>query len=101
MATEPELLAVEVAYAEPERQVLIRLEVPPGTTLREAVIQSGIGERFGGLDLSEGNAGIFGRIRPLNTVLKAGDRVEVYRPLTRDPKEVRRRRAKLSSRDPE
>ncbi len=94
MATEPKRLTVEVAYAEADRQELIRIEVRPGTTLREAVIQSGIGERFDGADLSEGNAGIFGRIRPLDTPLEDGDRVEIYRPLTRDPKEVRRLRAR-------
>lgn len=87
-------IRVEVAYAEPDRQELIRIEVPAGTTVAEAIALSGIGYRIHGLDLSEGNVGIFGRVRPLDAVLSAGDRVEIYRPLICDPKEVRRRRAR-------
>ncbi len=96
MSADCELITVEVAYAEAERQELLRLEVRLGTTLAEAVMSSGICERFKGVDMSEGNVGIFGQIKSPDTVLKPGDRVEIYRPMICDPKEVRRQRAKTA-----
>ncbi|HEX7048013.1 MAG TPA: RnfH family protein [Gammaproteobacteria bacterium] len=86
-------IVVEVAYALPDRQVLIPLTVPAGTTAIEAIRRSGISEQFPGIDLSNGRIGVFGRLCPSERVLEAGDRVEIYRPLVADPKEVRRRLA--------
>ena len=86
-------LKVEVAYAAGREVELISLEVPAGTTAGEAVRRSGFSTRYPGLDTGPGRIGIFGKACPDATVLKDGDRVEIYRPLLADPKEARRRRA--------
>ena len=86
-------IRVEVVYALPDRQALLSLEVPQGTTVMEAIEASGIRDRFDEIDLDEKRLGIFGRRTTADTVLKDGDRVEIYRPLIADPKEVRRARA--------
>lgn len=83
---------VEVAYALPDRQQVLRLRVPAGSTAREAVLRSGLENLFPGLDVSAGPIGIYGeRVRD-ERVLQAGDRVELYRPLPVDPREARRAR---------
>jgi len=81
-------LQVEVAYATPERQWLIPLAVAPGTTAQEAIRMSGLPEACPGLDASR--IGIFGEHVDAGCVLCDGDRVEVLRPLTADPREARR-----------
>ena len=86
-------IPVEVAYALPDRQALLPLLVPKGATVREAIEHSGILELFPEIDLGENRVGIFGRLCTADRVLEAGDRVEIYRPLLADPKEVRRRLA--------
>ncbi len=88
-------IKVEVAYALPDRQALIPLEVKAGTTMFEAAKASGIESMFDGLDLEKADMGIFGKAerKPKEKVLQEGDRVEIYRPLIADPKEVRKRRA--------
>jgi len=83
---------VEVAYARPDQQVILELMVEPGTTLEQAIEQSGILQRFHEIDLNQNKVGIFARLSKKNTELKPGDRVEIYRPLIADPKEVRRKR---------
>jgi len=88
------VIMIEVAHARPEKQVLRALPVKPGTTLIEAVDQSGIRAEFPDLQITADNVGIFSRKVGLDHVLEAGDRVEIYRPLIADPKEVRRERAK-------
>lgn len=88
-----EQIPVEVAYALPDEQVILRLEVEAGTTARQAVEASGILERFPEIDLEQNKLGIFGKLAKPDTVLRAKDRVEIYRPLIADPKEVRRQRA--------
>lgn len=85
---------IEVAYALPERQVICALSVPSGTTALEAVTRSDIVSQFEGLSLDENpKLGVFGKVVKPDHVLKAGERVEIYRPLLVDPKEVRKRRA--------
>jgi hypothetical protein len=84
---------VEVAYALPDKQMIIPLKVAPGTTALEAARQSGIAERFGGLDLENARLGVFSKVVAPEQVLQPGDRVEIYRPLKVDPKEVRKARA--------
>lgn len=86
-------IAVEVAYALPDKQAVVALEVKPGTTLIEAVKLSGILEQFPEIDLSQVKVGIFSKISPPETVLREKDRVEIYRGLIADPKESRRKRA--------
>lgn len=88
------LIKVEVAYALPDRQKIIELDVNEGTTAYEAVIRSGITELFDGIDVENDPMGIFGKaVKPREYQLKAGDRVEIYRPLIADPKVVRKARA--------
>ena len=91
--TKADRISVEVAYAEPDKQEIITLEVAPGTTAVEAVAQSGIDKSFPDLQLEGADLGIFGNPVGGGQVLQSGDRVEIYRPLTIDPKEVRKRRA--------
>lgn len=88
-------LVVEVAYALPHKQKIISLTVPEGTSALEAVRQSGIGQHFPELDIETSAMGIFGKTvpNPAERVLQSGERVEIYRPLIADPKEVRKQRA--------
>lgn len=85
-------LLVEVAYARPDKQVIFEVHVLPGATAQQAIEQSGVLEKFPEIDLSKNKIGIFGKLGKLDAVLKAADRVEIYRPLIADPKEVRRLR---------
>ena len=86
-------MIVEVAYALADKQSLISLEVKEGTTLKEAIETSGILEIYNQIDLSKQQVGIFSKFASLDTVLREKDRVEIYRPLVADPKEVRKERA--------
>lgn len=86
-------IAVEVVYALPERQEIVSLELPPGATAREAVERSGLPEKFPDIDLAKNKLGIYGKLVKPDTALRARDRVEIYRPLIADPKEVRKQRA--------
>lgn len=90
-----ERITVEVVYGLPELQVLKVLEVPAGTTARDAARRSGLAGQFPGLDVDQAPLGIFGKLEkdPDHRVLRAGERVEIYRPLLIDPKEARRLRA--------
>lgn len=95
-----ETIAVEVAYATPERQLIIPLAVPRGTTAYEAVLRSGICDEFPGIDPEKDPMGIFsnrldgkGRPTPKGYRLEPRDRVEIYRPLLIDPKQARLQRA--------
>ncbi|MFS2157388.1 RnfH family protein [Pseudomonas sp. Pseusp122] len=89
------LIEVEVVCAMADRQVLISLELPGGSTARQAIQASAIQEQFADLDISQCAVGIFGKVigNPEQRLLEAGDRVEIYRPLLADPKEIRRLRA--------
>jgi len=82
---------VGVAYTEPEDQLWIRLEVPDGSTVQDAIERSGLLTRFPHIDLAAQKVGIFGKITTLDAPLQEGDRVEVYRPIIADPALVRRR----------
>ena len=93
-STPNELLDVQVVYALPDEQRVVDLEVPRGTTVRAAVERSGIVEYFPDLDLNACDFGIFGEIKKPGVRVRAGDRIEIYRPLLDDPKEIRRRRAR-------
>jgi len=86
-------LQIEVACALPDRQMLIALEIEEGTTVLQAIERSGILARFPNVELGRGRVGVFGAIVPLETLLRDGDRVEIYRPLVSDPKDARRERA--------
>jgi uncharacterized protein len=86
-------IAISVVYALPDRQTVVPLEVPSGTTVGEAVRLSSLASRFPELATSSLNCAIFGRVVPLGQVVAAGDRIEVLRPLLIDPKESRRQAA--------
>ena len=90
-----ETIRVEVVYARPNVQRLIALDVVPGTTMMQAVEQSGVLAEFPEINLAKIPMGIFSKqeVSPATRVLEPGDRVELYRPLEVDPKETRKRRA--------
>lgn len=88
-------MVVEVAYALPHKQKIVTLNVPEGTSMLDAVRVSGMDQHFPELDLESAPLGIFGKAvpKPAERVLQSGERVEIYRPLIADPKEVRKQRA--------
>ena len=89
-----DLISVEVAYALPDSQQIIKLEVPVGTTVGQAVEQSGIDQYFDDLCInSDTKMGVWGKFATVDRVLNSGERVEIYRPLLLDPKELRKARA--------
>lgn len=95
MANNTEMIEVEVAYALPDKQKIYALMIEQGTTALEAAKRSSVLDDFEGLDLDASKMGIFGQTikAPAKHELQSGDRVEIYRPLIADPKEVRRKRA--------
>ncbi len=88
-----EKINIEVIYALPHEQKLLKQQLPAGTTLLQAVQASGVLERYPELDPATAKFGIFGKLAKADTVLRDKDRIEIYRPLIADPKEVRRKRA--------
>jgi putative ubiquitin-RnfH superfamily antitoxin RatB of RatAB toxin-antitoxin module len=88
-----ESVRIQVCYAKPDTQFLRNLVVPAETTLRQAVERSGLLQEHPGVDLSVCRVGIFGKLKEPDTVVREGDRIEIYRPLIADPKEARRKRA--------
>ncbi|OSN11265.1 RnfH family protein [Lonsdalea iberica] len=89
-------MRVEVVYALPERQFLRTLELNEGSTVEQAIKASGLLTLRPEIDLNINKIGIFSRPVKLDEKLQEGDRVEIYRPLTADPKELRRQRAEHS-----
>lgn len=87
------LIKVEVVYGLADKQDLLSFEVEEGITVQEAIEQSGIMDEYDNIDLSQNKVGIFGKLTQLKKVLRDKDRVEIYRPLIADPKEVRKKRA--------
>lgn len=86
-------MKIAIAYAVPGRQVLMAHDVPAGTTIATALATSGILEQLPQLDLNRNKVGIFGKVKPLETVLAAGDRIEIYFPVTVDPKSLPKKKA--------
>jgi putative ubiquitin-RnfH superfamily antitoxin RatB of RatAB toxin-antitoxin module len=82
---------VGVAYADKFKQTWLKLDVPEGSTVRDAILRSGLLEQFPEIDLERNAVGIFGKIVKLDTPLVEGNRVEIYRPITADPESVERR----------
>jgi len=83
---------IGIAYANPRDQVWMRIEVPDGSTVQQAIERSGVLARFPEIDLNKQKVGIYGRIVKLGTPLKDGDRVEIYRAIIVDPKTVKKRK---------
>jgi len=86
-------ILIEVAYALPQQQVILPVKMTEGSTAAQAVEASGIMQKFPEISLEQNKLGIFGKLIKNDTVLRERDRVEIYRPLIADPKEVRRQRA--------
>jgi putative ubiquitin-RnfH superfamily antitoxin RatB of RatAB toxin-antitoxin module len=91
-------MLVEIAYACPDDQLIIPLEIEAAVTAEQAIRRSGILQRFPEIDLNINKIGIFGKLVPLGQPLQAGDRVEIYRKLTADPKQARQQRAQIERR---
>ncbi len=92
---------VGVCYAEADRQLWMRLEVPDGSNVEETIQLSGILEQFPEINLDSQKVGIFGKIAKLNAEVQEGDRIEIYRKITADPKLVKRRRSEEDDDDDE
>jgi len=90
---EPDYITIEVVYALPDRQKLIQMDVPVGSTVRQIVCNSGLEQEFAGLNLASCALGIFGREVVSTAIAEEGDRIEIYRPLDMDPREARRQLA--------
>ena len=84
-------MKIGIAYALPQRQAWFDVEVPDGATIQDAINRSGILKQFSEIDLEKNKVGIFGKVGKLDAVLNDGDRVEIYRPITCDPKTVPRK----------
>lgn len=91
--TEVSRIAVEITYALPAAQTLRKLELDAGATVEDVIRRSGLLEDFPEIDLATNKVGIFSKLVKLDEVVRDRDRVEIYRPLIADPKEVRRKRA--------
>ncbi|EHQ52408.1 hypothetical protein ECTPHS_06937 [Ectothiorhodospira sp. PHS-1] len=88
-----ERLRVEVAYARSDQQWVLEVSLPQGATVEDAIRQSGILDKVPEIDLTVNKVGVYGKLAKLNAVLNQRDRVEIYRPLIADPKQVRKKRA--------
>lgn len=84
-------MQVGVAYSEPGQQIWMNIEVPDGATVKDAIEKSGVLRMFPTIDLEVQKVGVFNKLVKLETALRAGDRVEIYRPITCDPLTVPRR----------
>ena len=84
-------MKIGVVYAEPEKQIWLNIDVPEGITVKEAIVQSGILNKFPQIDIDSQKVGVFGKITKLDAKVSDGDRIEIYRPITADPLTVKRR----------
>jgi putative ubiquitin-RnfH superfamily antitoxin RatB of RatAB toxin-antitoxin module len=91
------VIHVEVVFATPQKQELVTVELEEGSRLCDAIDKSGLAQKFDHFEVDPRRVGIFGKKVGLDQVLRDGDRVEIYRPLLADPKEVRRQRALMQA----
>ncbi|MEZ2585685.1 RnfH family protein [Kluyvera intermedia] len=94
-------IVVEVVYALPQKQYLQRVMLEEGSTIEQAIQASGLLALRDDIDLSKNKVGIYSRPAKLQDIVHDGDRVEIYRPLIADPKELRRQRAEKSAQNKE
>lgn len=90
---ESESLSIEIAFALSHRQELVHVQLPIGSTVQQAIEASGLLQKYAEIDLTKNKVGVFGKLTKLDAPLRDRDRVEIYRPLIADPKEVRKKRA--------
>jgi putative ubiquitin-RnfH superfamily antitoxin RatB of RatAB toxin-antitoxin module len=88
-----EMISIEVCYPLPQKQELVSLQLPLGSTLLQALEASGLLQKYPEIDLKKNKFGVFAKLSKAESVLRDKDRVEIYRPLIADPKEVRKQRA--------
>jgi uncharacterized protein len=88
-----ETINIEVVYALPQEQLLLKLQLPDGSTVQDAIRSSGVLDKHPEIDIAKNKFGIFGKLTKVDAPLRDRDRVEIYRPLIADPKEIRRKRA--------
>jgi hypothetical protein len=84
-------MKIVIVYALQQRQVSLTVDLPDGATIKDAIERSGILEKYREIDLKTQKVGVYGKISKLDAVLTDGDRIEIYRPITADPKTVRRK----------
>lgn len=93
MAEQCERLRVQICYARADMQIIREIHLPVGTTVHAAILLSEILNETPEIDLAVSRVGIHGKLKTLETIVRDGDRIEIYRPLLADPKESRRKRA--------
>ncbi len=91
--TTTDSIRIEVVYATPTRQDVAKLELASGSTVASAIEASGLLQKYPEIDLARNKLGVYSKLAKADTVLRDKDRVEIYRPLIADPKEVRKKRA--------
>ncbi len=89
----PELISIEVVYPLPQKQEIFSVKLPVGATVRQAIEVSGVLQKYPEIDLTKNKLGVFAKLTKPDAPLRDQDRVEIYRPLIADPKEVRKQRA--------
>ena len=88
-----QVIVVEVVYVKPEQQKIVEIKITKGSSIEQAIIESGMLLEYPEIDLKKLEVGIFGKVLKKDHIIKSGDRIEIYRPLIQDPKEARRNRA--------
>lgn len=88
-----EMMSIEVCYAMSDKQEVVRLKLPAGSTLQQSLEASGLLGKYPEIDLKKNKFGIWNKLSKLDAALRDKDRIEIYRPLIADPKEVRKQRA--------
>lgn len=91
--TQSTIIQVEVVYGRADEQALLTVGVIDGAVVKDVIVASKVMEHFPEIDLEKVKVGLFGKLTKMDQVVRAGDRIEIYRPLIADPKEVRKRRA--------
>lgn len=84
-------MQVGIAYSEPGQQIWMNIEVPEGATVKDAIEKSGVLKMFPAIDLETQKVGVFSKLVKLDAAVRAGDRIEIYRPITCDPLTVPRK----------
>ncbi len=93
MTKEKSTITIEVVYALPQEQTLLALNVGKESTIKEAILQSGMLEKYPDIAINSVKVGVFGKLKKMTDSVREMDRIEIYRPLIADPKEVRKKRA--------